>query len=238
MLTQKLRYREGDAHLTGSLTRDDASSAPKPGVLIIHGGAGLDAHAEKQARRLADAGYVTFACDMYGDGVTGNRERVLAQINAFRTDRGRLAARATAGLDVLRAQPQIDGRIAAVGYCFGGLVALELARAGVELVGSISVHGTLTTTQPVQAGAIKTPILVCQGALDPHCTLKDVAVFADEMKACGVDWEMVIYGNAMHGFTHEDARGQMPGVLYEPDADIRSLSAIRAFLNRTLERRV
>ena len=238
MLTQQIRYREGDAHLTGTLIRDEAVSAPRPGVLVIHSGAGLDAHAEKQAHRLAEAGYVTFACDMYGDVVAGSRERVLAQINSFRADRARLAARAIAGLDVLRTQPRIDARIAAVGYCFGGLVALELARAGAELAGCVSVHGTLTTTQPVHAAAIKTPILVCQGAVDPHCPLNAVAVFANEMKAAGADWEMVIYGNVMHGFTHGDARGQMPGVLYDADADARSLSAIRAFLHRVFQRQV
>ena len=227
MLTQQIRYRDDAAELTGTLVRDEARSTLTPGVLVVHGGAGLDAHAVTQAKRFADAGYVTFACDMYGDGVSGNRERVLAQINAFRTDRARLAAGASTGLDVLRSQPQIDGRVAVVGYCFGGLVALELARSGVELAGSVSVHGMLTTTQPVHAGAIRTPILVCQGAADPHCSLSDAAVFASEMAAVGADWEMVIYGNAMHGFTHEDANGQMPGVQYDAEADARSLTAIR-----------
>ena len=201
-------------------------------MLVIHGGAGLDAHARKQAQRFAEAGYVVFACDLYGADVAGHRERVLGEITAFRADRARLTARVTAGLDVLASDAQLDGRVAVVGYCFGGLAALELARSGVALAAIVSVHGTLTTTQPVGAGVIRTPILVCQGARDPHCSLADAMGFADEMTSLAADWEMAIYGNAMHGFTHEDAKGQMPGVLYDADADARSGSAIQAFIAR------
>jgi dienelactone hydrolase len=141
-----------------------------------------------------------------------------------------------AGLDAFASRARFDGRIAVVGYCFGGLVALELARSGIELAAVVSVHGTLTTTQPVEARAIRTPVLACQGALDPHCSLADAMRFADEMRSLDADWELVIYGHAMHGFTHEDARGQMPGVLYDADADGRSLSAIQAFLARKFGR--
>ena len=171
---------------------------------------------------------------MYGADVGGDKETVVREINAFRADRTRLAVRVKAGLDVLASQARMDGRIAVVGYCFGGLVALELARTGIELAAVVSVHGTLTTTQPVGTGAIRAPILVCQGALDPHCSLADAVRFADEMRSLHADWEMAIYGNAMHGFTHEDAKGQMPGVQYDADADARSLSAIHAFLARKL----
>ena len=219
-------------NLTGALIRDEDHPAKRPGVLVVHGGAGLDAHARKQAQRFAGAGYVAFACDMYGPDVIGNREKTVSEINAFRADRTRLTTRVKAGLDVLVSDAHVDGRTAVVGYCFGGLVALELARTGIELAAIISVHGTLTTTQPVEARAIRTPILACQGALDPHCSLVDAMRFADEMRSLDADWEMAIYGNAMHGFTHEDAKGQMPGVLYDGDADARSLSAIQAFLAR------
>ncbi|HEX4565929.1 MAG TPA: dienelactone hydrolase family protein [Vicinamibacterales bacterium] len=236
MLTQEIHYRDGVADLTGVLIRDEHHPDHRPGVLVVHGGGGLDAHARKQARRVADAGYVAFACDMYGAGVTGDREKVVREIHAFRADRTRLTLRAKAGLDVLASQTHLDGRIAVVGYCFGGLVALELARSGIELAAVVSVHGTLTTTQPVETRAIQAPILACQGALDPHCSLADAMRFADEMRSLDADWEMAIYGNAMHGFTHEDAKGQMPGVQYDADADARSLSTIYAFLARQFAR--
>jgi len=236
LLIEGIRYRDGDANLAGVLVHDESHPGNRPGVLVVHGGGGLDAHARKQAQRLADAGYVVFACDMYGDEVIGNREKTVREINAFRADRARVTTRVRAGLDAFASRARIDGRIAVVGYCFGGLVALELARTGIELAAVVSVHGTLTTTQPVEARAIRTPVLACQGALDPHCSLADAMRFADEMRSLDADWEMVIYGRAMHGFTHEDAKGQMPGVLYDADADGRSLSAIHAFLARKFAR--
>ncbi len=232
MLIEEIRYKDAATDLTGVLIGQQGQPAKRPGVLVVHGGAGLDAHARKQAQRFADAGYVALACDMYGADVIGNREKVIREINAFRADRGRLAARVKAGLAVLASRPDVDGRIAVVGYCFGGLVAVELSRTGIELAAIVAVHGTLTTTQPLEGPTIRTPILACQGALDPHCSLADAMRFADEMKSQGADWEMAIYGRAVHGFTHEDANGQMPGVLYDADADARSLSAILAFLAR------
>jgi dienelactone hydrolase len=228
----QIPYRDGDTNLTGALVTSATPSPQNGGVLVIHGGAGLDAHAMRQAERFAQAGYIAFACDMYGEGVSGNRQRVLGEINALRRDRARIVARAQGALEILRGHGA--NRMAIVGYCFGGLVALELARAGTDVSAIVSVHGTITTSQPVQPGAIKAAILVCQGATDPHCSLDDVITFATEMKYVGADWELVVYGNAMHGFTHEDAKGQMPGVLYNAQADERSLDTIRAFLRRTV----
>jgi dienelactone hydrolase len=232
VVTKEVPYRDGTSTLSGVLAWDDQSSAKRPGVLVVHGGAGLDAHARTQAQRFADAGYVAFACDMYGDAVRGNRERVMGEITRLRADRHQVVARATPAIDLLLSQSQCDGRFAIVGYCLGGLVALELARSGVEAAAVVSVHGTLTTTQPVDPGTIRSPLLVLQGGADPHCTLADAFGFASEMKTVGADWEMAIYGNAQHGFTHADAAGQMPGVRYDADADARSLAAIGAFLDR------
>ena len=154
MNTQSVAYRDGDTPLTGFLAWDETKSGARPGILVVHGGAGLDDHAKGRARCLAGLGFVTFACDMYGDGVAGDRQRVMARIMELSRDPVRLCQRAQAGLDVLASHPQVDGRLAAVGYCFGGMTVLELARGGIGLAGVISIHGSLKTSRPAQASAL------------------------------------------------------------------------------------
>src|SRR5882672_8564713 len=155
MDTQTVTYRDGDTELTGHFARDAERAYKRPGILVVHGGAGLDDHAKGRARRLAELGFVVFACDMYGNGVAGNRERVMARIMELRSDLTTLCQRARAGIEVLASQPRVDGRMAAVGYCFGGMTVLELARSGTELAGVISIHGSLKTTRPAQKSAVK-----------------------------------------------------------------------------------
>jgi len=169
--TQSVAYRDGYTELTGEFVWDAGRSDTRPGILVVHGGAGLDAHAKGRARWLAELGYIAFACDMYGNGVAGNRERVMARITELRDDPAKLCRRARAGMDALLSHPQVDGRVAAVGYCFGGMVALELARSGAEIAGAVSVHGSLSTPGFAQSGTVKAKILVCHGALDPHVPL-------------------------------------------------------------------
>jgi dienelactone hydrolase len=229
-MSNRIRYRDSAVELTGVLVPPEPGGAPRPGILVIHGGAGLDAHAEGRARQFAHRGHVAFACDMHGEGVAGDRQRIMATITELRADRNRLRNRAQAGIDVLREQSHVDGRIVAVGYCFGGMVALELARSGADIAGAVCVHGSLATTAPALPGSIKARVLVCHGALDPHSPPAHVAAFIEEMNHAGPDWQLETYGGAMHGFTHEDATGQTPGVLYDARADARSSAAIRAFI--------
>jgi dienelactone hydrolase len=228
--TQRIRYGDDDTRLTGVLVSNAPGLARRRGIMVVHGGAGLDAHAEERAQLFASLGYVAFACDMYGDGVAGHRDRVVSRISELRADRDRLCRRAKAGLNVLAALPEIEPRIAVVGYCFGGLVALELARSGLELAAVVSVHGSLTTANAAKPHGIKAPILVCHGALDPHCPLHDVTAFMNEMNDAGAHWQLVVYGGAMHGFTHKNATGQTPGVLYDARTDAQSATAIETFL--------
>lgn len=119
---------------------------------------------------------------MYGNGVAGDRERVIARILELRKDPARLCERARAGVEVLASHPRVDGRLAAVGYCFGGMTVLELARSGMNLAGVISLHGSLETSRPAQPGSVRAKILVCHGALDPHVPMAQVTVFVEEMK--------------------------------------------------------
>lgn len=230
MQTQPISYRDGATPLTGYLVWDDARDERRPGILVVHGGAGLDEHAKGRARRLAELGFVVLACDMYGDGVAGNRERVLACITGLSTNPDRLCRRAQAGLGVLAAHPRVDGRLAAAGYCFGGMTVLELARDGAALAGVVSIHGSLKTTRPARPATVRATILVCHGALDPHVPLADVTAFAEEMNAAGADWQLIVYGGAMHGFTHEHAvAGVTPGVAYHAPTDARSAAAMQRF---------
>ena len=231
MRTQPLPYKDGETSLTGFLAVDDAlNDRRRPGVMVVHGGAGPDEHARRRAVRLAELGFVAFACDMYGDGVAGHRERVMACIKELMDDRERLRQRARAGLFILSAHPEVDGRLAAVGYCFGGMTVLELARSGLGLAGVVSVHGSMQTPNPAEPGSIKTQVLVCHGALDPHVPMPQVSAFVEEMNRAGADWQLIAYGGAMHGFTHEDATSETtPGVAYDARTDARCWIAMRSF---------
>jgi dienelactone hydrolase len=211
--TQTVAYFQDDQALTGMVAWDDTSTEKRPGVLVIHGGAGLDDHAKEQAKRFACLGYVAFACDMYGNGVAGNRERVMSCIMELRKDPAKLCRRACAGMEPLSRHPQVDGRLAAVGYCFGGLAVLELARSGFDLMGAVSVHGTLDTSNRARPNIVKARILVCHGALDPHVPMGQVDAFIEEMKLARVDWQLIMYGDATHGFTHQGGP-ELPGVAY------------------------
>jgi dienelactone hydrolase len=227
-------YRDDDVVLDGVVMRDSAISEPRPGVLVVHGGAGLDDHARGRSRRFAELGYVVLAADMYGRGVLGDRQRIMERLAAFRADPGLLTRRAQAALDVLAATPDVAGDLAAVGYCFGGMTVLELARAGSSVAGVVSVHGSLLTERPAQRGAVRTKILVCHGGSDPHVPSADVHGFVEEMTAAEADWQLTVYGGALHGFTHDADTGQTPGVAYDATADARSWTAIRSFLTEVV----
>ena len=230
-----LSYRDLDTVLTGEFHWNAAESGPRPGVLVIHDGAGLDAHARGQARRYAELGYAVLACDMYGEGVAGERERVMACVRALRDDPALLVRRGLAGLTALTGCPEVVGPVAAIGFCFGGMAALALARAGADLAGAVSIHGSLATSSPAAPGAVTAKLLVCHGFRDPHVPMTDVTAFGDEMNHAGADWQLVVHGRAMHGFTHAHATpGATPGVAYEPLADQRSFAATSAFLAEVL----
>ena len=227
--TKQETYKDAGTTLNGIFFWDESQSTIRPGVLVIHGGAGVDDHAKNRARHFAELGYVAFACDMYGEGVAGSRERIMTCINELRAEPDRIPRRANAGIEALRSHPLTDGRVAAVGYCFGGMTVLELARSGASIAGIVSVHGSLDTKRPAAPDAIKSKILVLHGALDPHVPLTQVSAFADEMKSANADWQLIIYGQAMHGFTHED-KWNVPGVAYHAPIDARAWRAIESFL--------
>jgi dienelactone hydrolase len=228
IVSQTIEYRDCEQSLIGMLFSDSARGK-MPGLLLVHHGGGLDDHSMTHSQHLAGEGFIVFACDMYGREIVGNRERILALLGDLRRDPKRLCRRAEAGLDVLKAQPSVDGRFAAIGYCFGGMTVLEMARAGAPLAGVACVHGSLATACLAAPGAVQAKILVCHGASDPHVPMTQVKAFAEEMSRAGADWQLVLYGGAMHGFTQKNV-ATTPGVAYNEAADLRSTVVIRGFL--------
>jgi dienelactone hydrolase len=230
--TKLVEYKQGDAVLEGYLAWDDGAQGPRPGVLVVHDWMGMGDYAKMRCRKLAELGCVAFAADIYGKDIRPKTPREAgAQSAIYKKDRGLMRARVRAGLDVLRNEPLCDAkRLAAIGYCFGGTCVLELARSGAELAGVVSFHGGLDTPNPADATNIRAKVLVLHGGDDPHVPPKDVEAFEGEMRAGGVDWQLFIYGGAVHAFTNPAAgTDNSKGAAYNAKADRRSREAMKVF---------
>lgn len=237
MPTRDIDYAGGDADLRGYLAFSDMGGR-RPGVLVFHEGLGLGEFAMERARRLAGHGYVALAADMFGDRKqAADLEQAMTLIGGLRANPARLRARARAALAALTALPEVDAtRCAAIGFCFGGTVALELARDGADLKAAVSFHGVLSTAQPAAAGAVRASVLVLTGADDPLAPPEQVAAFENEMRAGKVvDWQVTSYGNVLHGFTNPSADGSiMSSALYDAQADRRSWAAMQGLFDEVL----
>jgi dienelactone hydrolase len=232
IVTQTVEYADGSTPLEGYLAYDNSFTGRRPGVLVVHEWTGPGEYIKKRAEELAALGYVALAVDMYGRGVRPrNADEAATEAAIYRRDRQLMRRRILAGLDFLKNNDIVDTtRIAAIGYCFGGGVVLELARSGAAVVGVVSFHGNLDTPNPADADNIKGKVLVLHGADDPHVPPEQVAAFEKEMREAKVDWQLIIYGGAVHGFTNP-ASGNDPskGVAYNAAADRRSWEAMRQF---------
>ncbi|MCY2925166.1 MAG: dienelactone hydrolase family protein [Planctomycetota bacterium] len=235
---ETIEYKDGETALEGVLAYDEAVKEPRPLVLVVHEWWGLNEYAKSRAKQLAGMGYTAFAVDMYGKGVvTTDPKRAAELAGPLRKDRAMMRRRIAAALEALKGNARVDaGRVAAIGYCFGGTVALELARSGAALAGVVSFHGGLDTPAPADAANIKGKVLVCTGADDKAVPITQVAAFADEMRAGKVDYQINIYGHAVHAFTNP-ASGNNPStnVAYNENADKRSWEALKAFLAEVLK---
>lgn len=237
MKTKDIEYHADGARLVGYLAVDDSHVGKRPGVLVAPEGGGLVDLTKSIARRLAEAGYVAFAMDYYGDGKPlTDRNELMPRINAFMAEPSTIRARAAAGLAVLAGQAECDaGKLAATGYCFGGTAVLELARSGAELRAVVGFHSGLGTTRPAEPGAIRAKVLTCIGALDPIIPAEQRQAFEKEMTHAGVDWQMNVYGGAGHSFTNPDVGALgMPGFEYHEQTDHRSWAAMLELFNETL----
>jgi dienelactone hydrolase len=236
--TQWIDYQQAGLNLQGYLAYDDAISGKRPGVLIGPEWWGLTEYPRHRAEQLAKLGYIAFALDMYGKGVIATTADQAGKLmNAVAADRNLVRQRALAGLSVLRAQPQCDtSKIAAIGYCFGGMVALELARSGADLSAVVSFHGNLTNPHPENDQPIKPKILICTGADDAFVPPDQIAAFTAEMKAANADFQIITYSGAVHAFTNPDVdKLNLPNIHYNAAADRRSFAAMQSFFNEVFQ---
>ncbi|MDX2244327.1 MAG: dienelactone hydrolase family protein [Leptolyngbyaceae cyanobacterium bins.302] len=237
--TQLVEYKQGDTVLEGYLAYDDAITTKRPAVMVVHAWMGVDDYVKKRAEQLAQMGYVAFAADIYGKGIRpDNPKDAGAQAGIYRENRQLMRDRARAGLAVLQNNPQVDAkRIAAIGYCFGGGVVLELARSGAPVAGVVSFHGNLDTPNPADAKNIKGKVLVLHGAIDPLVPAAQVDAFEKEMNNANVDWQLVSYGGAVHSFTMPKAGSdKSKGAAYDATADRRSFAAMKQFFEEIFGR--
>ena len=232
IVTKMVEYKEGETTLEGFLVYDNSIKTPRPGVLIVHQWKGVGAYEKMRAEMLAKLGYVAFACDIYGKGVRPTAvPEAAAQAGKYKSDRALLRKRVNAGFETLLAQEGVDKkRSGAIGYCFGGTTALELARSGADVAGVVSFHGGLGSPTPDDAKKIKGKVLALHGADDPHVPPAEVAGFEKEMRDGKVDWQLVAYGNAVHSFTDRGAgNDNSKGSAYNEKADQRSWEAMKDF---------
>jgi dienelactone hydrolase len=201
---QWIDYKDGDAPLYGYLVYDDAFSGKRPGVLIVPSRAGMSQTALNDSDMIAKLGYVVFAEDIFGKGqVPKNTAEQIAQSGKYNADRALMRSRATAGFDVLKANPLVDpARLAVVGYCFGGTTAVELAETGVPIAGMVSVHGSFRNFSPEAAKNIKGRVLIEHGAEDEVAPLPEVNTLINQLRAAKVNWQLDLYSGTSHGFTN------------------------------------
>ncbi len=233
--TKELDYKQDGTALHGMLAWDDAQKGKRPGVLVVHEWWGMNDHARNQAKRLAEAGYVAFALDMYGKGkVTTHPKDAQAFAQEASKDPATERARFDAAKAVLEKDPHVDGsKIGAIGYCFGGGVVLGMARAGEDLKAVGTFHGL--SVDEAKKGSIKPAILVQVGAADPMITSDQVAKFKQEMDAAGANYRVIVYPGAKHSFTNPDAdKAGVEGLAYNADADKQSWSELLTFLKEHL----
>lgn len=225
-------YHHAGQALHGYLTYVDTIETPRPAVLVVHDWSGRNDLACQKADLLTKLGYIGFAVDMYGDarlGETNEQKQTLMQ--PLLNDRPFLRLRIAAALDAVMALEQVDNsRVAVIGFCFGGLCALDLARSGADIVAAVSFHGILNKPPELDNQPIKAKILALHGYDDPMVRPTDVNVFCQEMTDAGVDWQMHMYGLTQHGFTNPLAHDLQLGTIYNASAARRSWLAMTDFL--------
>jgi dienelactone hydrolase len=234
---KNVEYTAQGVVMKGYLAYDEAAKSKRPGVLVVHEWWGLNDYARKRARMVAELGYTALAVDMYGDGKQAMHPDDAKKFSSeLMKNFDEAKARFTAAMDFLKQQAGVDStRIAAIGYCMGGSVVLNMARQGVDLKGVASFHGSLTAVEPAQPGGIKAKVLVLHGADDKFIPAEQIEGFKQEMKSAGADFQFIAYPGAVHSFTNPEAdelgkKYNMP-IAYNAQADKKSWDELKKFLN-------
>tara|TARA_R110001599_G_scaffold353231_1_gene590986 strand:- start:64825 stop:65544 length:720 start_codon:yes stop_codon:yes gene_type:complete len=230
--TRYIEYSLNDVVFEGLLAWDDELSGPRPAVAIAHTWAGRGAFEESKAVELASCGYVGFAIDLHGKGVLGEgAEECAALMAPLMADRALLQQRIGTAISVLREQPEVDpASAAAIGYCFGGLSVLDLARSGSDVRGVVSFHGLFSPPENTSAKKIKAKVLCLHGYDDPMAKPEAMVALAAELTTAGADWQIHAYGNTVHAFSNPAADNPQMGTVYSEPADRRSRQALMNFL--------
>jgi dienelactone hydrolase len=235
--TETVQYKQGDTVLKGYLAYDDSGAQKRPGVLVFGEWYGVNDYAKHRAEQLAALGYVAFAADVYGGGNVAKDPQEAGQLaGSMKKDPKLWLARSQAGLDTLKAQKMVDpSNVAAIGYCFGGTTALNLALSGADMKAVVSFHGGLPTELPPDAKPLKAKVLVCNGADDTFIKPEERAAFLDILKKAKADYVFTDYAGAVHAFTNPDAgKAGMQGVAYNEKADKRSWEHMKLMFKESL----
>jgi dienelactone hydrolase len=237
MHTEFIEYKDGSTVLEGFLAYDTSIAQKRPAVIVSHAWAGQDDFARQKAQKLAELGYVGFALDMYGKGKRGsNNEENAKLMQPFVQDRELLSRRINAAANEIRKHIKVDAsRIGAMGFCFGGMCALDLARSGADgVVGVVSVHGLLGGPSQKRAQKIKAKILALHGYSDPMAPPDQMKAFCDEMVQSSADLQLHAFGHCVHAFTNPQANDRAHGMEYDAIADKRSWALIKGFFEEVL----
>jgi dienelactone hydrolase len=228
--SKTVTYKHGDTTLKGYLAWDDKTQGKRPGVLVVHEWWGLNDYTRKRAEQLAELGYVAFAADIFGNGkVTEHPKEASEWAGMMRKNVAEWEGRARAGLKILQDHERVDSsKLAAIGYCFGGSTAMQLAYTGADLKAVVTFHGGLMPPSEEQTKAVKAKVLICHGAEDPFIKEETLQAVRKAFEVGGLDYQMIYYANAEHSFTVPgiDKVG-VKGLAYDPGADARSWQHMR-----------
>jgi dienelactone hydrolase len=239
---EKISWSDGGKTFDGYLVWDDASKAPRPGLVMVPNWYGVNDHAVAKAKTLAGKDYVILLADVYGRGLRpANPDEAGKASGAVYADPAAMRSRIRAALATLRGAAKLapldTRRIGAIGFCFGGAVALDLARSGADLAGVASFHGNLGTKMPASAGVLKSPVLVMNGADDKFVSAESITAFETEMRDAKADWQFVNFGGAVHCFAEPDENGSLPGCKFHEPSYRRSVKMMRSFFAEQFARK-